>query len=95
MRREAVDEEEVRDFKWKKQKKKEKKNPLSMNQPCPFTSEMSSLGFREGQWVPQSYSWIVEGPDPKYHLNTQYNLRSVSPGLLYAKTSTALKRWER
>lgn len=73
------------------EKAKERKKTLEMNQPCPFTSEMSSLGFREGQWVPQSYSWIVEGLDPKHLLNTQYNLRSVSPGLLYAKTSTALK----
>lgn len=80
----------VRDFKWKKKKKKK---TLNMNPPCPFTSKMSKLGFREGKWVPWLYSLSVEGPELKHHLNTQHHLRPLSPGLLYTRTSAALK-WQ-
>lgn len=64
--------------------KEKEENTLEMNQPCPFTSKMSKQGFRKGKWVPQLYSCLVEEPERKYHLNTQYHRRSGSPGLLYA-----------
>lgn len=77
-----------RDFKWKKKK------TLEINQLCPFTSEMSKLGFREGKWVPVCRGTTTQAPLLSFGY-TQSHRRLVSPGHLSTRTNAVLKWWQR